>query len=242
MKYFRLILTSPIFEGNSVKNLRAEILHFGSILLFIFPIILIFFNLAVGTKAEKSIAWILGFIAVAQILVQRMIRLGFVDAASLLLLIASWVAMTVISQKVEGVRDVAIIGYVLIILASGHLLGWRMATVFTFATIAAVWWLAYLETVGLIVPSLVNPNRIAIDLTVLFILIFLVVYYLNKTLTESLDSTQRELDECIRIEKILEVEQERLHLALDAAHVGTWESRSNSTQTCPPFTEITSAW
>jgi len=156
----------PIFPEDEQKTHRAEILYWGSVLLFIFPLILISFNLLFGTDAENSINWVLGLIALLQILIRWMLWRGFVNESALILLTVGWVAMTEISRHVAGVRDVAIIGYVLILLASGYLLGWRATILFTVTSIAAIWRLAYLETTGFIVPSLGKPERIALDLGV----------------------------------------------------------------------------
>ena len=213
----------PVFPEDEQKTHRAEILYWGSVLLFIFPLILISFNLLFGTNAENSINWVLGLIALLQILIRWMLWRGFVNESALILLTVGWVAMTEISRHVAGVRDVAIIGYVLILLASGYLLGWRATILFTVTSIAAIWRLAYLETTGFIVPSLGKPERIALDLTAIFILVFLVIYFIINTLTKSLEKAQRELAERLRTEQTLESEQERLHLALDASRMGTWD-------------------
>ncbi len=175
---------APVFPSDESKTRRAELLHYGSMLLFVFPLILISFNLLFGTQTEKSINWVLGLIAVLQIVIQRMIRSGFVNEASLILLIIGWAAMTVISCNVDGVRDVAVIGYILILLASGYLLGWPLATAFALASILVIWWLAYMETQGFIEPSIGDPNRIAIDLTAIFILVFLVIYFVISTFNQ----------------------------------------------------------
>jgi len=223
MNHFRQILTPPTFDGDSEKTRRAEILHTGSLLLFASALIIIWFNFQFGSQAEKSIIWLLGLIAALQIVIQWMIRSGYVNEASFILLTIGWAAMTEIARDVDGVRDIAIYGYILILLGSGYLLGWRLATVYTLASIAAIWWLAYMEAIGSLAPYSGNPYRIALDLTAIFILVFLVIYFLIKTLTNSLEQAQRELDERVRAEQALEKEQERLHFALDAAHMGTWD-------------------
>ena len=222
MRPFRWIFTPPEFEKDAEKTRRAQILNIGSILVFIFSFILFGFNLEFGSQAEKSINWILGLIAVLQILIQWMIRSGHVNVASFVLLTVGWAAMTEISRYVDGIHDVAILGYVLIMLGSGYLLGWRIAFLYTLASIAAIWWLAFMETKGVIIPSFENPYRYALDQTVLFTLIFLIVYFLIITLSKSLEKAERELVERRRVEQTLEKEQERLHLALDAARMGTW--------------------
>jgi len=222
MNQLRKIFSPPTFEGDAEKTRRAEILHYASVLLFTFSLILAWFNLAVGIQVEKDANWILGLIAALQILIQWMIRSGRVNEASFILLTFSWAAMSELARSVDGVRDSAILGYVLILLGSGYLLGWRIATAYTLASIAAIWWIAHMETIGNVTPTARNPYRIALDLTAIFTLTFLVIYFISKTLTNSLESAQRELVERLRIEKTLKLEQERLRFALDAARMGTW--------------------
>ena len=222
MNHFRKILSPPTLVGDVEITRRAEILHYASILLFTFALILAWFNLVIGSQIEKDANWILGLIAALQILIQWMIRSGRVNEASYVLLTLGWAAMSELARSVDGVRDSAILGYVLILLGSGYLLGWRIATAYTLASIAAIWWLAYMETIGNVTPAIRDPYRIALDLTAIITLIFLVIYFISKTLTNSLENAQRELVERLRVEQALESERERLQLALDAARMGTW--------------------
>jgi len=108
--------------------------------------------------------------------------------------------MTEISRRVSGIHDEAIFGYVIVILASGILLGWRVTTLYTLASIAAIWYLAFLEKNELIQPFIGSAYRNSIDLTVVFILIFLVEYFLIRSLTNALDNARRELSERTQIE------------------------------------------
>ena len=148
MNRFRRILSPPTFEGDAEKTRRAEVLYISSFLLFIFPLLPIYSNLLAGTEAEKSINWILGFIAALQIVIQWMIRRGYINEASFILLTIGWAGLIEISRNVDGIRDVVFLANVLILLGSGYLLGWRIATMYTLASIAAIWWLAYMETRG----------------------------------------------------------------------------------------------
>ena len=193
------LFSPPTFADNA-KKLRAESLHYGSIFLFMFMLIQFWINLTFGSEAEKAANWLVGLIALVQIIVQLMIRRGYVNAASFILLTVGWAVMTEICRKVGSVNDEAVFGYVIVIIAAGYLLGWRIATVYTLASIAAIWWLAYLEINGLLVPDIADAYRTAIDLTIVFILIFFVVYFLIKTLAKALENAQRELDERVRIE------------------------------------------
>jgi diguanylate cyclase (GGDEF)-like protein len=206
LEMIRAVFKPPVFKGNVEKTRRAEILHYGSIVLFLSLLILFWINIIIGTQAEKDANWLVALVALIQILIQFLIRTGRVKTASHILLFIGWVTMTEISRRVSGIHDEAIFGYVIVILASGILLGWQVTILYTFASIAAIWYLAYLETNELIHPFVGSSYRNSIDLTVVFILIFLVEYFLIRSLTNALENAQRELSE----RTLIEAEREEL--------------------------------
>ena len=199
------IFKPPIFKDNAEKNRRAIFLHYASILLFAGNLFLFWVNLMFGTPAAQSASWQLGILAILQILIQWMIRRGDVDQASFLLVTIGWVFLTKINRDVGGIYDEAVFGYVLILLVSGYLLGWKIAFSYAIASIAALWWLAYQETNNLITSVVDVPYARARDLSIVFIEIIFVVYFLIKTLTNALDNAKREIAERIRIEAEREV-------------------------------------
>jgi diguanylate cyclase (GGDEF)-like protein len=196
----------PIFENDGEKTRHAEILHYGSIALFTLLSVIFCFNLMFGSQSAILANWLLGTLILFQILVQWMIRAGHVNVASFLLLTLGWIVITGISYNVDGNKDEAIYGFVIVMFASGYLLGWRTAMVYTFASITVIWWLAYLETMDLILPIIDNPYLRALYLTVIFILILLIVYFLVKTITQALEQANRELSD----RRLIELEREAL--------------------------------
>jgi PAS domain S-box-containing protein len=222
MNRARLVFLPPHFEGEPEKTRQAALLHFASIVLFLVPFLLILFNIFLGTPAERSINIVLAGISLLQIPVQFLLRREHVRVASGVLLFMCWVAMTWIASRVEGVGDVAVVSYFLILLGAGYLLGWRAVTLLTTWTILAIWALAILELMGSIHPASGNPIRIAIDLTVVFIIASLEIYFVITALTKSLNSSREELKERQRVETVLRDEQEKLNLALHASKMGTW--------------------
>jgi hypothetical protein len=94
---FREFFKPPVFEGDDEKTRRAEILHIGSIVLFVTLLILYWINIIVGTQVEKEANWLVALVALIQILVQWLIRTGHVDTASHILLFIGWGTMTEIS-------------------------------------------------------------------------------------------------------------------------------------------------
>ena len=179
------ILKPPVYE-NDEKNRRAKFLHYASLLLFVANLVLFWITQEFGTQAAKSASWLVGGIALLQILIQWMIRTGYVDQASIILLTIGWAVLTKIGQNVGGIYDEAIFGYVIVLLVSGYLLGWKIAFAYTMISIAALWWLAYQEINNLIEPVVDTPYARAQDLTIIFIEIVFVVYFLISTLTKEI--------------------------------------------------------
>ncbi|MBK9927751.1 MAG: PAS domain-containing protein [Anaerolineales bacterium] len=204
------------------KARHATLLRMASIAIFFVALMGILLNLFLGNDAERSVNSVLIGIGLLQIPVQFLVRSGRVRFASGFLLFMLWVALTWIASKVDGVNDVAVVAYFLLLLAAGYLLGWRVVTLLTTWTILAVWVLAAFEAAGLIQQFQGNPIRIAVDLTVIFVIASLEIYFVLNELTRSLNSARTELEERQRVEVILRDEQEKLNLALHAAKMETW--------------------
>jgi len=83
-------------------------------------------------------------------------------------------------------------------------LGSRITIIYTLTSIAAVWWLAFLETSGELVPVIGAPYRIDIDMTVVFIMAFVIVIFFIRALTTALQDAKREMSERLRVEAKLE--------------------------------------
>lgn len=223
MSFLRSIFAPPRFDDDPEKTRHALLLHLASLVLFFMLLALIVLNELFGNAAERSINWMLGGFALLQIPVQALMRKGHVRVAIGVLLFAGWVAMTWIASQVEGVSDVAVVCYFLILLGAGYLLGWWAVILLTGLTILAVWGLALLEVTGLIQPVPGNPIRIAVDLTIIFILASLEIYFVVTALRRSLASAKEELKERQKVEAVLREERGKLSLALTASKMETWE-------------------
>ena len=201
MKNFLVsVFRSPEFELDMVQRRRAEFIHYSTILLVIFSAALIALNLVFEWNPGIRFYGLVAAIAAAQVVIQWLLRSRHADYASLLQLSLFWVIVTIINRTEGGVRDVGTVGYVIILLTSATLFGWRVTVVFTLASIAAIWWMAFLEFNGELVPNLGSPIQIALILTLVFGLILFMVYLLLRALTTALERAQRELSERLRIE------------------------------------------
>lgn len=208
-RLFQRFLSPPVFE-DSEKMRQADVLHYSSLMVAAFGLSLITINLLSGVESEIALNWSLSLLILFQVPVQVLMRMGKINQAGLVLITVCWFVTTVVSRSMGGVRDVSIVVYVLILLGSGFLIGWYFAVVCMAFNIVAIWWLASLETNGVLIPIFGNPYRIAIDLTVIFILMLAVVYFFVQALTKALEKARMELVERTRIES----EREKLIVQL----------------------------
>jgi len=186
-------------------------------------LLLMLFN-AVFDHFAMGIANVVLFaLLLSQFLANVMIRRGYIREMGILLLLTGWIGLTWIAGRVEGLRDTAIFGHVVILIGAGFLLGWRAVTFFTVLSLLAIWGLAVLEQQGILYPTLGNPFRIALDLSAGFVLVSLEILFLVNSLKKSVERTNREYAERLRIEEKLFNEREHLKLALDASKMETWE-------------------
>jgi PAS domain S-box-containing protein len=142
--------------------------------------------------------------------VQVLIRRGYVRGASMFMVAALWLAMTYQAWAADGIRNVAAIAYLVIILLAALLLGWREGLLVGVISIAILWFFAFQEAHGLRVQHMDAPLNIARDLTVIFILAGTLIYLLINSLNRSLFDARLELKERLRAEEKLQVQADYL--------------------------------
>jgi PAS domain-containing protein len=109
----------------------------------------------------------------------------------------------------DGVRDVVIIVYVLIILTAALLTNWQVSILLSVMSIAFIWLLAIAEARGLRAAQTDSPINIARDLTAIFSLLTLLTFLLVNTLRQSLEKMREEFDGRLRAEQALREGEER---------------------------------
>jgi len=135
---------------------------------------------------------------------QILIRRGHVRGASIFLVSALWIAMTYQIWRADGIRDAAVIVYIVVIVFSSLLLGWRFAAVMGGLSVAAIWYFAIIEEQGMRVFQVDNPLSYARDLSAIIILIGILIYLLITNWSRTLQSARLELQERLRAEEKLQ--------------------------------------
>jgi PAS domain S-box-containing protein len=212
----RRLFTSPIFADEEKTRVASILNSFVwsaiSILLAIIIFRIIFWD-ENGYVPLLVLLTIVIVLAAGQILIRR----GYVRGASLFLVGALWVAMTYQAWDADGIRDAAIIAYVVVIIFSSLLLGWRFASVVGGLSLAVIWYFAMLEKQGLRVLHVDDPYNYARDLSAVIILIGVLIYLLISSWSRTLKSARLELQERLRAEEKLQQQANYLTALNDTA-------------------------
>ncbi|MFN8383887.1 MAG: ATP-binding protein [Anaerolineales bacterium] len=199
---FRNLFKSPIFD-NEEKTRIARILNsFGwSAIATVFIITLIRF--VTGGWLSRSSMIILPLIIFIMLGVLVILRAGWVRAAGVFFVASTWLAMTLQAWNSDGLRDVSLVVYIVIIMLAGLLLGWREGLFFGFISISMIWIFAWQENQGLRHFEIDDPYSYARDFTAVFVLAGVLVYLLIHSLNRSLDEARLELKERLKSEEKL---------------------------------------
>jgi PAS domain S-box-containing protein len=125
--------------------------------------------------------WILLFI----------VKRGYVNLAAQTLVAGAWIGVTYQAWSADGVRDVAIYIYILLILIAALLTNWRFSIVVSAVSILSIWIFAIQEARGGRVAHVDSPLDIARDLTAIFAFFVLLLYLIINTLRHSLDAVRQ---------------------------------------------------
>ena len=199
---FRNFFKSPIFD-NEDKTRMARILNsFGwSAIATVFIITLI--RVLTGGWLSRSSMIILPSIIVIMLGILVILHAGWVRSAGVLFVASTWLAMTLQAWNSDGLRDVSLIVYIVIIMLAGLLLGWREGLFVGLISISIIWIFAWQENQGLRHFEIDDPYSYARDLTAVFVLASVIIYLLIHSLNRSLDDSRLELKERLKSEEKL---------------------------------------
>lgn len=143
------------------------------------------------TKTFVSPAtWILIALLFLQVFLLYLVRRGYVDQAAFILVTSAWVAVTYLIWSAEGVRDVALYLYFVILLVAALLTSWRLTFILSALSIGFIWVFAIAEAQGLRTPHMDSPLNVARDLTAIFILLVIMIYLVVNSVARSLEAVR----------------------------------------------------
>src|SRR5215208_1203485 len=179
LKRMMKIFAPPIFPEDEDKTRKAR---YANAIALTFIVIVLCYEIATralrsytGLDTSDLILIALGFILLAGwILLKR----GYLQLASILLVVLIWTASNGIAFTGVGIRDSSYMTNFTLVVMAGLLLGWRASIIVTVASILSGFGLAYAEEHGLISTFLYPPAAYAQDFTLIFGLNTVLIYLL----------------------------------------------------------------
>ncbi|MEW6031184.1 MAG: GAF domain-containing protein [Chloroflexota bacterium] len=176
-------LTLPPFEED--KRRSAQFANAISLSLIVLITLLLIARIAAMGNAFSRTNMVLAGLTLVMIVVQVILRAGYVHLAGLTITLMGWAAMTYQAFVNDGVRDEAVLAYFPLAIIASLLIGWRASLAITGLSIAAVWAMAVWGTSTGEITQTFTPVNTARDATA----ILLLAAYLNYLLVNSLRSS-----------------------------------------------------
>ena len=196
------ILFTPMFsdkEGKRIISNYLKIILYVTI--FLFPGLAIFKILYFSVL--YPIDYILFILTLFFIFLLYLVNKGKVVAATSMFILAAWVALTFMAAFSDGIKDIAVVAYIVVIFLATLLVGYRYALVVTILSIISVWVMGFIPPANGFMPAGDIPLVMSIDYTVLFILVITSIILFSKSYQYSYDRISRELHDRVEAEKKL---------------------------------------
>ncbi|MDO9301989.1 MAG: PAS domain S-box protein [Anaerolineales bacterium] len=215
---FHRLFAPPIFadeEKTRISQFMINFLWFAICVIFL----LIISRFVIWTDASLIPIFTLAAIIPLLLFIQYIVRLGYVYAASVFAIFSLWGMMTFLAWCADGIRDLAVIAYIVVIILSSFLLGWRFASVVGGLSMAVIWYFAIMEKQGARILHVDDPISYARDLSSIIILVGILMYMLITGWSRTLQSARLELQERLRAEEKLQRQADYL-VALNETALG----------------------
>ena len=152
-----------------------------------------------ATVSSSLTVRVMGVLIIVQLLLLFIVKKGHVTLAAVLLIGLSWIGTTYQIWNADGIRDVAVFIYFVLILVAALLTNWQFSMAVSAASIISIWIFAIREANGLQVTHVDAPLHIARDLTGILVLFISVLYLVINTLQHSLDAVRQSEEKFHRI-------------------------------------------
>ncbi len=149
---FRKTLASPVFADDDKKSRSASFINLLALGGVPILVLLISARTLAGTGALLGTTnLILAAVIFILIIAWFVMRLGWITLAGHSQLLSIWLATTLLALTGGGIGGNIFLGYFLVLLLAGLLLGWRPAVGYTLASILALFTLAGEESLGTVI-------------------------------------------------------------------------------------------
>src|SRR5688572_25866843 len=163
----RRFFASPIFEEPE-KTRMARILNASGWIAGLIVLVIAISRTITKESLYDASRYTLPLVILILILMQALIRMGYVRFAGIFAISLIWLLMTYQAAQADGLRDVALISHLAIIILAALLLGWREGVLVGVCTLIVVWYFAFHEYQGTREFTIDPPLSFARDLTAVF--------------------------------------------------------------------------
>lgn len=200
----RRFFSPPVFEEED-KNFRAKFINGFAWSVIVLLLLAIGFQLR--NPKNFTIAICSGLIAI-MLTALYLLRRGNVNASGMIIIILSWIGVSIQAYTADGVKDVIVVGFIALGLLASIILSWRIGGAVILSGIVVIWTLALLQASGEFVPSSQEPIAFARDLSFVFMAITVLVYFSTKSMRDAIRrATASEKNLIVANESLTELNQ-----------------------------------
>lgn len=198
------LFSPPLFE-NEEDNFRAKFINgFAWVVVALLLLAIITYLLTPMDVNTVTTIAILSALILVMLLSLYVLRRGNLNLSGLILLVLGWLGLGLQAYTADGVRDVIIVAYIAISLLASIIISWRAGSIFMALSIAAIWALAILEAGGLLKPRYQEPITFSRDLTFVFIIVGVLIYFSTVSLREAITRATKSEESLITSNKDLQ--------------------------------------
>jgi PAS domain S-box-containing protein len=175
----------PLF-GEERLETTSRFLYAILISGIIIALVMIVLRFLSGATFSHSLTlYTLTVLFVSQWVLLVAVKRGYANEAALTLVGLIWATITYQAWSADGIRDVALYGYIIAIFVAALLTNWQVCIAVSLLSIFAVWFFAITEANGLRTPHTDSPLNIARDLTAIFGVLLLLIYLMMNSIRHS---------------------------------------------------------
>lgn len=193
-------VSSVLYEDSEKRIIASYLSIFLIVSIILLPIYVLIKILGEGFLPSSFINFGL---AIVFIFLLYLVKKGRVILSGILFLIIGWIALTAMAWYADGVQDMAIVAYILLIFLATLFSGIRFAIFMTGMSIVSVWIFGFLQLHHILTPKGDMPLNYSRDYTIIFALVMAAIVLLSRSFRNSLKQVSRELKERIKVEEIL---------------------------------------
>ena len=215
LKWFRQILTAPVFEGDVDRTNMAKHVH---TMTWLTLLMMLAYAIALPILDAQLMARDIFLIPLfaLQIVVLAWVRRGQVRLGAMVSLVGFWVMFGIASFTSGGVRSAPYNGHIVLILIAAILLGWRAALGLAGMSLAQGLVLVWAERNGMTPPLSTTPMSALLLQAAFFITGAGSLHFATLDIKEALDRASHELSERRRAEEALRESEHQYRTTLEA--------------------------